>query len=180
MILVPAQEVWDILDQINNELGLKLHFGKVPNDESGFLIDFEDDGQPAPRFLGISSSKDDYNHLEQSIPSVDSKIEAAIYLAAEGQLEPSEAYRLKMESAVLGTKNKSKASKNQKSQKSKKSKNGKVTPTCAANVLLLTLYKTGAGNYVELRDTLGSAPRTPQRGKELFKRPLHMMKNSKS
>ena len=123
LVLVTGQEVSEALNQINNELKLDLKFPTVPN-ESGFMIDFEDDGQPSPRFLGTSYSKEDYSMLEQSIPEVDLKTGAKIYLEAEDRVPPTEAYRAKMESAVVGTKNKSKASKTNKSNQKKKSKNG--------------------------------------------------------
>ena len=122
------------MDKINKALGLDLNFPRVPN-ESGFLIDFADDGQPTPRFLGVSNSKNDYNILEQSIPIVDSQV-GGTGLTIEDRHEPSAAYRKKMELAVNEHKNKGKA-KTQKAQqqKQKKNKNGKaaVLPSCTSS-----------------------------------------------
>ncbi|OJD26297.1 hypothetical protein ACJ73_02326 [Blastomyces percursus] len=66
LILVPSQQVQDLIDDINNVF--KTHVFLPLDQEPGLLIPFENDGTPQPHYLGTSSSQEAKEELESTIP----------------------------------------------------------------------------------------------------------------
>ncbi|EEH04148.1 QDE-2-interacting protein [Histoplasma capsulatum G186AR] len=107
LILVPGHQVQGLIDDINSAFNILV---AIPSDqELGFLIPFENDGTPQPQYLGISSSQEQKEEMESSIPD-----------APTGYHEPPEgcsaevdrsfaAFKAKIAAAVDATRRKNKA-----------------------------------------------------------------------
>lgn len=106
---MPAIEVESLLFEINSKLNLKLGFPHSTI-EPGFLLAFEEQGSPRPRFLGRLTSETLLETMESKIPGPSFK------QAGEDGLDARSfpAFRAKMEHAIQAGKNKSKASKEKK------------------------------------------------------------------
>ena len=109
--LVPSSEVKALFKEINKTLNLEIGF--PANAESrGFYLEFPNDGQPRPLFLGISSSKEVFNIMDRQTPSAnDHMVKGTETLASLNDNRSFAAFAAKMEGALLATKAKSKASK---------------------------------------------------------------------
>ena len=112
-LLVPAEEVRALLREINTALDLSLDF-PIRAEERGFHLEFPEDGNPRPRFVGISSSREAFNAMERKVPGQDLMLKENGSLADEGDDRSYNAFKLKMENAFLATRNKAKASKEKK------------------------------------------------------------------
>ncbi|KKZ65982.1 hypothetical protein EMCG_08276 [[Emmonsia] crescens] len=107
LVLVPSHQVQDLIEDINKVYSSQL---SIPLDqEPGFLIPFEDDGTPQPQYLGTSSSQDQKEEMELTIP------DAPIYYheppkGCAAEVGRSFAtFKAKMEAAVDATRKKNKA-----------------------------------------------------------------------
>ncbi|KAL2359200.1 hypothetical protein RJZ56_007960 [Blastomyces dermatitidis] len=67
LILVPSQQVQDLMDDINN--AFNTHVSLPLDQEPGLLIPFENDGTPQPHYLGMASSKEEKEEMESNIPA---------------------------------------------------------------------------------------------------------------
>ena len=110
LLLLPALEVETFIDDINKELDTCLKFPR-PNREPGFLLRFDEEGSPRPRYLGRVD-------LEVTVDEMESKIPPPEYKAAGEMEEPEdrsfEAFKAKMEAAIQAGKNKSKSQRESK------------------------------------------------------------------
>lgn len=105
-----AADVEDFLSEINEKLDLELRFPRSL-EEPGFLLKFQQDGSPRPRYLGRLTTENTLEMMESKMPGPDFR-------------EPGEtddldhrsfdAFRRKMEAAIQAGRNKSKASKEKK------------------------------------------------------------------
>ena len=122
--MVPAREFELLLSEINTDTGLEL---KVPSRAAacGFYVNFTDDGQPRPRFLGISSSKMAFNAMVKHTPAEDFLVKGTESLALSTDDRSYEAFKRKMEVALMATKAKAKASKEKKKAQRVQQKDGK-------------------------------------------------------
>jgi hypothetical protein len=59
-------EVWDLFNEINEEIGTKWEQDKLSN-ERGFVLSFPNDQLPRPRYLGISKTKATYDTLIKAL-----------------------------------------------------------------------------------------------------------------
>jgi hypothetical protein len=64
MLLVPENQVQQLLDEISSAFDTSIHFPPDP-----FLLTFYQDGTPAPTPLGLSRSREDVGKLESNIAS---------------------------------------------------------------------------------------------------------------
>lgn len=107
MILVPAVEVEAFIYDINKELGISLKFPR-PSHEPGFVLNFDEQGSPRPRYLGRINEEIGVEEMELKILPPD-------YRAAGETEEPEdrsfEAFKAKIEAANQAGKNKSKSQK---------------------------------------------------------------------
>lgn len=111
--------------EINQTLKLQLDF-PVRAEQRGFYLEFPDDGQPRPQFLGISSSKQAFNVMEKQTPSVhDPLVKGAETLAISSDDRSFTAFASKMEAAFLATKANAKASKEAKKLQRVQQKDGR-------------------------------------------------------
>ncbi|OAX84461.1 hypothetical protein ACJ72_01161 [Emergomyces africanus] len=107
LLLVPNHQVRDLIEEINREIKTQL---SIPFDkEPGFLIAFEDDGTPQPIYLGISSSRDQKEEMELTIPDTPTYH----YEPTQGSSVEVDrlfaAFKAKIEAAVDATRKKNKA-----------------------------------------------------------------------
>ncbi|KAL9600572.1 MAG: hypothetical protein Q9219_003118 [cf. Caloplaca sp. 3 TL-2023] len=109
LILVPATEVQTLFDDIKRELRLLVYFPKVEQ-APGFLLSFEEDGIPLPRYLGRLDLEHNLDEMEAKIPPFQREINGKNRLDDRSFA----AFKKKMDEAVQATKNKSKAQKNHK------------------------------------------------------------------
>ena len=88
--------------------------------DSGFLVEFPDDGTPRPRFLGLSTSKKTFDNMESKVPARDphDNIPDRSLLA----------YKAKIEAAIRATKNKATNAKARKMAARIQQKRGKSFP----------------------------------------------------
>ncbi|KAK2757103.1 hypothetical protein FQN54_005072 [Arachnomyces sp. PD_36] len=112
ILLIPASQAQELIATINKALQCDI---SIPSDsDEGLLLPFAEDGTPQPKFLGLSTSREMKEQLEQRIePPVDGE-----------HLPPDEctpamdrsfaAFRQKMEAAVDAARKKNKASKAKK------------------------------------------------------------------
>lgn len=109
LLLVPAAEVEAFFSEINTELNLQLGF-PVTEANRHFVLGFDQEGSPRPRYLGRIKSKQDLERLETKIPDPGPNSEEAI--------DPHlmESFREKMEVAVRAGKRSSKVSKETRKQ----------------------------------------------------------------
>lgn len=98
VILVPAKEVWSFLATINKELGLDWGFHKTPN-VNGFLLNFPKDSPSRPRFLGISTSKWEFDQLQRHVPAEAPCDAEAVARGHQAGGEATSVFRRKVEMA---------------------------------------------------------------------------------
>ncbi|MCJ1284355.1 hypothetical protein MMC26_003686 [Xylographa opegraphella] len=113
LLLVPESEVRSLLEEINNDLEIQLEF-PARADERGFLLNFSDDGQPRPRFLGISSSQAAFKAIEQQVPTMESLVKGTESLALDTDDKSFAAFKMKMDLGHMATHKKAKANKEKK------------------------------------------------------------------
>ncbi|MCJ1389545.1 hypothetical protein MMC18_002402 [Xylographa bjoerkii] len=113
LLLVPESEVRALLSEINKELEIQLDF-PARADERGFLLNFSDDGQPSPRFLGISLSQAAFKAMEKQVPTMESLVKGTASLALETDDKSYAAFKMKMDLAYMATQKKTKATKEKK------------------------------------------------------------------
>lgn len=106
---MPAIEVESLLFEINSKFNLKLGFPHSTT-EPGFLLAFEQQGSPRPRYLGRLTTENSLETMESKIPESSFKQEGEDELDARS----FPAFRAKMENAIQAGKNKSKASREKK------------------------------------------------------------------
>jgi len=122
---VPSSEVKAFLKEINKTLKLELDF-PLRAEQRGFYLEFPNDGQPRPLFLGISSSKEAFNIMDRQTPSAnDPLVKGSETLASLNDDRSFAAFAAKMEAALLATKAKGKASKEQRKLQRVQQKDGK-------------------------------------------------------
>lgn len=109
LLLLPAAEVEAFFSEINTELKMQLGF---PDTEANrhFVLSFDQEGSPRPRYLGRIKSKQDLEELETKIPDPGPDSEDAIHPRL------MESFREKMEAAVRAGKRSSKVSKETRKQ----------------------------------------------------------------
>lgn len=109
LLLVPAAEVETFFSEINTELKMQLRFPDAEVNRH-FVLSFDQEGIPRPRYLGLIKSKQDLEELENKIPDPGPNSEEAI--------DPRlmESFREKMEAAVRAGKRNSKVSKETRKQ----------------------------------------------------------------
>ena len=110
VIFIPAKEVWDFLVMINRELGLDWGFKRVPN-LNGFLLCFDDVDNPRPRFLGVSTSKFEFELLQKSIPREHAEDSKLIDVGLASGYQTTRTFRRKLEMASALSKAQGKSSK---------------------------------------------------------------------
>ncbi|OKL60357.1 hypothetical protein UA08_04098 [Talaromyces atroroseus] len=114
LLLLPASQVQQFLDQISNDCNVRL---TIPMDPGlGLLLSFQEKGIPQPQYLGNSSNMDTKEQLLTTIPtpeySIDCKNPTRCNIeVADGT---AQAFREKMEAGLNAIKNKSKASREKK------------------------------------------------------------------
>lgn len=122
---MPSSEVKALLKEINEGFTLDLGF-PANAEQRGFYLEFPNDGQPRPLFLGISSSKEAFNIMERQTPSAsDLMVKGTETLASLNDDRSFSAFAARMEGALLATKAKSKASKEQRKLQRVQQKDGK-------------------------------------------------------
>lgn len=109
LLLVLAAEVEAFFSEINTELKMQLGF-PVTEANRHFVLSFDEDGSPRPRYLGRIKSKQDLEKLETKIPNPGPNSEDAM------DTRLMESFREKMEAAVRTGKRSSKASKETRKQ----------------------------------------------------------------
>ena len=107
---MPALEVEALLYDINIDFGTSYKMPH-PNNEPGFLLNFDEKGCPRPRYLGRVDADISVEDMESKIPASGFK--------ASGEAEVPEdrsfaAFKAKMEAAVQAGKNKTKSQKERK------------------------------------------------------------------
>lgn len=107
---MPALEVDALIRDINKELGTYIKLPKTGR-EPGFLLNFDEQGSPRPRYLGRVDVDITVDEMESKIPSPDFK---ALGEVEEPEDRSFEAFKAKMEAAIQATKNKSKSQKETK------------------------------------------------------------------
>ncbi|KAL8881635.1 MAG: hypothetical protein Q9192_007756 [Flavoplaca navasiana] len=111
LILIPATEVQGLFDDIKKELRLLVYFPKEEK-EPGFLLSFEEEGVPRPRYLGRFDLDHSLDEMEAKVPAYTDR--------DNGAHRPDDrsfaAFKKKMEAAIEATKQKSK---NQRDKKKK-------------------------------------------------------------
>ena len=95
---MPSSEVKALLEEINRDLNLHLEF-PLRSEQRGFLVDFPADGTPRPRFLGICSSRNNFNGIEYNVP-------AAPPMTDDQNDKSKETFDTKMMAVTMATKNK--------------------------------------------------------------------------
>ncbi|MCJ1432189.1 hypothetical protein MMC27_001545 [Xylographa pallens] len=113
LLLVPESDVRSLLEEINKDLEIQLDF-PARAEERGFRLNFPDDSQPRPRFLGISSSQAAFKAMEKQVPTMDSLVKGTASLALETDDKSYAAFKMKMDLAHMATQKKTKASKEKK------------------------------------------------------------------
>ncbi|MCJ1401165.1 hypothetical protein MMC11_004377 [Xylographa trunciseda] len=113
LLLVPESEARSLLEEINKDLEIQLDF-PARADERGFLLNFPEDDQPRPRFLGVSSSQAAFKTMEKQVPTEDSLVKGTASLALETDDRTYAAFKMKMDLAYMATQKKSKATKEKK------------------------------------------------------------------
>lgn len=102
-----AAEVEAFFSEINTDLNLQLGF---PDSEANrhFVLSFDQEGSPLPRYLGQIKSKEDIEKLEIKTPDPEPNLEEAINACV------MESFREKMEASIQARKRGSKGSKDRK------------------------------------------------------------------
>ena len=95
---MPSSEVKALLEEINRDLNLHLEF-PLRSEQRGFLVKFPADGTPRPRFLGICSSRNNFNAIEYNVP-------AAAPMTDDQDDRSKESFDTKMMAVTTATKNK--------------------------------------------------------------------------
>ena len=120
---MPALEVKALIHDIDRELGTCLAFPR-PAREPGFLLNFDEQGSPRPRYLGRVN-------VDISVDEMESKIPGPEYKAPGETEEPEdrsfEAFKAKIEAAIQAGKNKTKYQK----QTKKRQRIGQKESWCA-------------------------------------------------
>ncbi|KAL8842064.1 MAG: hypothetical protein Q9170_000667 [Blastenia crenularia] len=109
LLLVPADEVQALFDDIKQELRLIVYFPKIER-EPGFRLSFTEPGIPRPRYLGRLDLEHSLTDMEDKIPPFENAVDG------NHQLDDRSfaAFKKKMEDAIQATKQKSKAQKDRK------------------------------------------------------------------
>ncbi|MCJ1417033.1 hypothetical protein MMC32_003372 [Xylographa parallela] len=128
LLLVPESEVRSLLEEINKDLEIQLDF-PTRAEERGFRLDFPNDSQPRPRFLGISSSQAAFKAMEKQVPTMDSLVKGTASLALETDDKSYAAFKMKMDLAHMATQKKTKASKEKKKFQRVQQKEGGNPPS---------------------------------------------------
>ncbi|OJD13377.1 hypothetical protein AJ78_06166 [Emergomyces pasteurianus Ep9510] len=112
LVLVPSTQVQDLIEEINTEF--ESHVSVPFDQEPGFLIAFEDDGTPQPRYLGTSSSRNQKEEMELAIPEAPTDH----YEPAQGSSVEADrsfaTFKAKMAAAVDATRKRNKAARKKK------------------------------------------------------------------
>ncbi|KAL8772954.1 MAG: hypothetical protein Q9209_001974 [Squamulea sp. 1 TL-2023] len=109
LILVPATEVQALFDDIKKELRLLVYFPSEEK-EPGFLLSFEEEGIPRPRYLGRLDFEHSLDEMEAKIPPY-TPVENGEYRVDDRSFA---AFKKKMEAAIEATKQKSKHQRDKK------------------------------------------------------------------
>ncbi|MCJ1289292.1 hypothetical protein MMC34_000824 [Xylographa carneopallida] len=113
LLLVPELEVRSLLEEINKDLDLQLGF-PARADERGFLLDFLDETQPRPRFLGVSSSQAAFKAMEKQVPLEKYSVHGSATLVSETDDKSYAAFKMKMDLAHMVIQDKNKITKDKK------------------------------------------------------------------
>ncbi|KAL8673328.1 MAG: hypothetical protein Q9168_002252 [Polycauliona sp. 1 TL-2023] len=109
LILVPATEVQALFDEIKTQLRLLVYF-PTEEKEPGFLLNFEEEGIPRPRYLGRFDLEHSLDDMEARIPPYTEQ--------DHGEHRPDDrsfaAFKKKMEAAIEATRQKSKGQRDRK------------------------------------------------------------------
>ena len=109
LILIPATEVQELFDDIKRELRLLVYF---PNKERepGFLLSFNQEGIPRPKYLGRLDLEHSLDEMESKIPPYVPDVNGKQRINDRSFA----AFKKKMEEAIQATKQKSKFQKDRK------------------------------------------------------------------
>ncbi|KZF24156.1 hypothetical protein L228DRAFT_90810 [Xylona heveae TC161] len=114
LLFVLAEQVYDLLDEINKTFGCKLGF-PANSVESGFEMSFSEEHVPRPRFLGQCNTQAAFKELERNIPSISFKPDHEKVSEAGQPTDKSlNAFKKKVELALEIARNRNKASKAKK------------------------------------------------------------------
>ena len=113
LILVSAEEVKNLLEAINSDLGYQLDFPRRST-EPGFLLNLPNSEKPHPRYLGYCKSKDDLMALENQILDREQDEDAEFPFVPDPEDRSFLGFKKKIEDAIQATKNKNKATKEKK------------------------------------------------------------------
>lgn len=113
ILLIPSNQVQALFTEINKELSCDLSFPKTSGD-LGFILSFNDDSTPRPRYLGQSTSRNAFDTMATKVPKEDYKLAGEVRSTEKPTDRSFAAFKQKMEAALEASKNKSKASKAKK------------------------------------------------------------------
>ncbi|KAI9749760.1 MAG: hypothetical protein M4579_006750 [Chaenotheca gracillima] len=102
LLLVPFSQVQELLVAVNTALNLNLTLPRDP-EEIGFLLHFEDDYTPRPRYLGLATVKMSFENLEGMIPLPGFKPKDEPAEAAAPSDRSLAAFKLKVERGIAAT-----------------------------------------------------------------------------
>ena len=112
LILVPAAEVQELFTEIYQTLNVKVQFPLL-QEESGFLLDFSEEGDRRPRYLGRLDAERTLEMLQAEIPK------SSLVEVKDSEMFNSRsfaAFKAKIEAAENAGKRKSKSAKEKKKQ----------------------------------------------------------------
>ena len=113
LILVSAEEVKNLLEDINSDLGYQLDFPRRST-EPGFLLNLPSSEKPHPRYLGYCRSKDNLMALENEIPDREQDEDTEFPFVADPGDRSFRAFKKTIQDGIQATKNKNKATKEKK------------------------------------------------------------------
>ena len=151
-IYAPEAELRVLLNEIRNELGIVFNL-----DKTSIITSFPDDGMPRPRYLGVSSSRNEAEALEKQAPKATYVAKGSELLRGNGDDRSLAAFLEKMKQGKEAIDYKSRVAKEHKEKKRSASKAGKYHPDkfLEASTILTTLDSCGqlarTGRYLGFR-----------------------------
>ncbi|KAI5307313.1 hypothetical protein KEM56_000020 [Ascosphaera pollenicola] len=105
IVFVPLRQVESFMDQINKTLSRKEKVSIPDDPDTGFVVHFEPDGSPQPKFLGVSRSQVDKENLVDGIYSPEHDPDSPPFGCPQDAFE---AFTEKLERAFQAGRNKKK------------------------------------------------------------------------
>ncbi|KAI9872634.1 MAG: hypothetical protein M1830_001392, partial [Pleopsidium flavum] len=109
ILLIPSNQVQALFTEVNEGLRCDLSFPET-SEELGFVLSFNDDSTPRPRYLGQSTSRICFDTMASKVPKEDYKLAGEVQSTETPTDRSFAAFKQKMEAALEASKNKSKAS----------------------------------------------------------------------